>query len=85
MVAQPVKRLPAMWETRDRSLGWEDLLEKEMVTHSSTLPGESLGPRSLVGYSPQDRKESDTTERVLLLLMFKPPLSVLLITASLAD
>ena len=26
-----------MWETRVRSLGWEDLLEKEMATHSSTL------------------------------------------------
>ena len=32
-----VKCLPAMWETRDRSLGWEDPLEKEMATHSSTL------------------------------------------------
>ena len=31
------KRLPAMWETRVRSLGWEDTLEKEMATHSSTL------------------------------------------------
>ena len=32
-----VKRLPAMQETRVRSLGWEDTLEKEMATHSSTL------------------------------------------------
>ena len=37
MVAQMVKRLPAMWETWVPSLGWEDLLEKEMATHSSTL------------------------------------------------
>ena len=37
LVAQTVKRLPAMWETRVRSLGWEDLLEKETATHSSTL------------------------------------------------
>ena len=29
-----VKRLPAMLETQVRSLGWEDLLEKEMATHS---------------------------------------------------
>ena len=36
-VAQMVKRLPAMQETRVRSLGWEDPLEKEMATHSSTL------------------------------------------------
>ena len=35
MVAQMVKCLPAMRETQVRSLGWEDLLEKEMVTHSS--------------------------------------------------
>ena len=26
-----------MWETRVQSLGWEDTLEKEMATHSSTL------------------------------------------------
>ena len=36
-MAQMVKRLPAMWETQVRSLGWEDPLEKEMVTHSSVL------------------------------------------------
>ena len=36
LVAQMVKRLPAK-ETRVRSLGWEDPLEKEMATHSSTL------------------------------------------------
>ena len=30
-----VKRLPAIWETQVRSVGWEDLLEKEMATHSS--------------------------------------------------
>ena len=37
LVAQMVKHLLAMWETRVRSLGWEDLLEKEMATHSSIL------------------------------------------------
>ena len=37
LVAQTVKHLPAMQETRVQSLGWEDLLEKEMETHSSTL------------------------------------------------
>ena len=37
LVAQTVKRLSAMLETWVRSLGWEDPLEKEMVTHSSTL------------------------------------------------
>ena len=37
LVAQMVRRLPAMQETRVPSLGWEDLLEKEMATHSSIL------------------------------------------------
>ena len=36
-VAQTVKRLPPMQETQVQFLGWEDPLEKEMVTHSSTL------------------------------------------------
>ena len=34
-MAQTVKRLPTMRETRVQSLGREDLLEKAMVTHSS--------------------------------------------------
>ena len=40
LVAQTVKRLPTMpitWETQVQSLGQEDLLEKEMETHSSIL------------------------------------------------
>ena len=37
LVAQLVKYLPAMQETLIRLLGWEDPLEKEMATHSSTL------------------------------------------------
>ena len=37
LVAQRLKRLPAMQETWVQSLGWEDPLEKEMATHSSTL------------------------------------------------
>ena len=36
-MAQAIKRLPTMPETRVHSLGWEDLLEKEMATHSSIL------------------------------------------------
>ena len=36
-MAQTVKCLPTMQETRVRSLGQEELLEKEMATHSSTL------------------------------------------------
>ena len=37
MVAQTVKRLPAMWETWVQFLGREDPLEKEMAIYSSTL------------------------------------------------
>ena len=37
LVAQMVKRLSTLRETRVQSLGWEDPLEKEMAIHSSTL------------------------------------------------
>ena len=35
LVAQTVKHLPTMWETQVQSLSLEDLLEKEMATHSN--------------------------------------------------
>ena len=63
LVAQTVKHVPIMWETRVRSLGWEDPPEKEMAIHSILLPGKSHGHRSLVGYSPWGHKETDTTEQ----------------------
>ena len=59
-----VKNLAAMQETRVRSLGWEDPLEKEIATHSSILAWKFHGWRSLVGYNPWGHKESDTTERL---------------------
>ena len=37
LVAQMVKRLPTTRDTWVQSLGWEDLLEKKMATHSSVL------------------------------------------------
>ena len=40
LVAQTVRCLPTMWETRVQSLGLEDLLEKEMATRSSILAWE---------------------------------------------
>ena len=61
LVAQRLKRPPAMQETcvrslgREdslRSLGREDSLEKEMATHPVFLPGKSHGQRSLVDCSP---------------------------------
>ena len=37
LVAQTVKRLSTVWETRVQALGWEDPLEKEMAIYSSTI------------------------------------------------
>ena len=45
-------------------LGWKDPLEEVIATHSSILPGESHGQRSLVSYSPWGHKESDMTEQL---------------------
>ena len=42
LVAQLVKTLPAMQETRIQFLGWEDPLEKEMATHFRILAQEIL-------------------------------------------
>ena len=63
LVAQRVKHLPAVRETRVRSLGQEHPLEKEMATHSSILAWRIPMDRGIwSGYSPWGRKESDTTE-----------------------
>ena len=53
-----------MQETRVQSLVWEDPLKEGMATHSSILAWRIPmdRERSLVGYSPWDRKESDMTE-----------------------
>ena len=48
-------------ETQVESVGQEDPLKEGMAPHSNILSGESHGQRSLVGYSPQCRKEWDTT------------------------
>ena len=60
-----IKNLPAMQEsqgTQVRSLGREDPLEEGIAIHFSILAWKFHGQRNLVGYSPQVRKESDTTE-----------------------
>ena len=53
LVAEMVKYLPTMRETRVRSLGGEDTLEKEMATHSSTfawkIPWEEPGRLQSMG------------------------------------
>ena len=62
LVAQVVKSLPAMRESWVQSLGQEDPLEKEVATHSNILVWKIHGWRSLAGYSPWGRKESDLTD-----------------------
>ena len=44
LVAQSGKNLPAVQETQVRFLGWDDLLEKEMATHTSILALRILWP-----------------------------------------
>ena len=62
LVAQLAKNLPAMQETWVLSLDWEDSLERERLSTPVFWPGEFHGQRRLVGCSPWDRKELDTTE-----------------------
>ena len=57
-----VKHPPTIREIWIQSLGWEDLLEKEMTTHSSILAWKIPLMEELVGYSPWGHKELDTTE-----------------------
>ena len=52
MVAEMVKNLPEMQETRVQSLGQKVPLEKEMATHSSLLAWRIPWTGELVGYSP---------------------------------
>ena len=69
LVAQPVKNLPAMQETRLRSLGQEEPLAKGMVTHTSILAVEFHGQRSPADDSPWGHLESDKTEKLTLSLL----------------
>ena len=68
-VANMVKNLPAVQKTGFnpwvRKIPWRRKWQSTPVF----LPEESHGQRSLVGYSPRDCKESDTTERLILLLL----------------
>ena len=68
LVAQLVKTLPAMRETRVGSLGGEDPLEKETATHSSILAWKIPWTEEPGRLSPWGRKESDMTEQLSLSL-----------------
>ena len=56
-----------MRETQFRSLGQENVLEQERQPTSVCLSGEFCGQRSLAGHSPWGHKESDTTNKVLVI------------------
>ena len=66
-----------MCETWVRSLGWEDPLEEETATHSSTLAWRIPWTEEPVGCSPQGCKESDTTERLHLTFMAATDITLL--------
>ena len=61
LVAQLVKKLPAMQETWVLSLGWEDPLEKEMATHSRILAWEIPWAEEHSGLQSMGLQESDLT------------------------
>ena len=60
-MAQTVKHLPTMRETWVQSLGWEDLLEKEMATHFDILAWEILWTEEPGGLQSMWSQELDTT------------------------
>ena len=65
LVAQLVKNMPAMQETWVRSLGWEDLLEEGMATHSSILAWRIPMDRGAwKATQSMGHKELDMTERL---------------------
>ena len=64
LVAQMVKRLSTMQETRVRALGWEDLLEKDMAVHSNIIAWKIPWAEDLVGCSPWGCTESDMTAQL---------------------
>ena len=59
-----VKNLPAMWETWEQSLDWEDSLEEGMATHSSILAWRSPMERGTCWSAVSGVTKSDTTEQL---------------------
>ena len=64
LVAQTVKCLPTVWETWVQSLGREELLEKEMATHSSILAWKIPWMQEPGRLQSIGSQESDTTEQL---------------------
>ena len=66
LVAQLLKNLPAVQETQDQSLGWEDSLEKEMATHSSILAWKISWTEEPGGLQSMGSQRVSMTERLTL-------------------
>ena len=64
LMAQVIKNLSAMQVAWVPSLGWEDPWSREWLPTLVFLAGDFHGQRSLVGYSPWGRKESDMTKQL---------------------
>ena len=69
-MAQKLKHLPGMQETRVQSLGREDPLEKEMATHSSTLAWRTPWTEE-PGVAKSRTQLNDFTEYSLTYYVFK--------------
>ena len=70
-MAQRLKRLPGMQETRVQSLGQEDPLEKAMAPHSSTLAWKIPWTEEPGGLQSMGRKELDTAKQFHFHFHFK--------------
>ena len=68
-MAQTVKNLPVVQGIQVQSLGWEEPLEKGMVTHSSILAWRIPWTEEPGVLSPWGCKESDMTEKLTLFLI----------------
>ena len=78
LVAQRLKRLPAMQETQVQSLGREDPLEKEMAYSCLENPTEEPGRLQSTRVA-KSRKESDTTEQLHFTSLHKRQCSIHLV------
>ena len=77
LVAQRLKRLPAMRETGVRSQGWEDPLEKKMATGSSILAWRIPWTEEPGGLQSTGLQRVGTTERLHFHLQYKIMILVL--------
>ena len=84
LVAQVVKCLSTMWETRVQSLGWEDPLEKEMTIHSSTIAWKIAWTEEPGRLQSMGCQELDTTEQLHTQMFFWNSLAFSMIQRMLA-